>query len=447
MDNKLFYRRMVSLALPIALQNLLSSCGYLVDTAMVVGLGNVATSAIGVASRWSFLTNVAVFGVCSGCSALSAQYWGAGDKEHVRKASGMAISAVALLSAVYIAAAIAFPRFMMSVFTSEEGVISAGLGYISIASFNMLFSGLALALATSMRSTGDVKSPFIASTVAVAVNIFFNYALINGHFGFPRMGIRGAALATVISGFVQLAVTIGLALAKKSVFLGTAGQMFGWGRDFIKKYASLALPILFNEILWALGTTIYSMVLARQGSENYSGYTIFNSIHEVFFVFFVGLCNACAIMIGMTIGENKLEEAYKMAKKYLATIFFMSVFLGAAQILLREPILSLMNIETEGAHRVASQLLVMHGILMPLVNLPYVAVVGVFRAGGDAKYGFFVDTFSVYAIGIPILVYAAYMTDATFVQMVTAMYLGEYVLKTVLCLLRFKSRKWIRRLV
>ena len=125
----------------------------------------------------------------------------------------------------------------------------------------------------------------------------------------------------------------------------------------------------------------------------------------------------------------------------------MSVFLGAAQILLREPILSLMNIETEGAHRVASQLLVMHGILMPLVNLPYVAVVGVFRAGGDAKYGFFVDTFSVYAIGIPILVYAAYMTDATFVQMVTAMYLGEYVLKTVLCLLRFKSRKWIRRLV
>ena len=89
----------------------------------------------------------------------------------------------------------------------------------------------------------------------------------------------------------------------------------------------------------------------------------------------------------------------------------------------------------------------MHGILMPLVNLPYVAVVGVFRAGGDAKYGFFVDTFSVYAIGIPILVYAAYMTDATFVQMVTAMYLGEYVLKTVLCLLRFKSRKWIRRLV
>jgi len=164
-------------------------------------------------------------------------------------------------------------------------------------------------------------------------------------------------------------------------------------------------------------------------------------------VFFVGLCNACAIMIGMTIGENKLEEAYKMAKKYLATIFFMSVFLGAAQILLREPILSLMNIETEGAHRVASQLLVMHGILMPLVNLPYVAVVGVFRAGGDAKYGFFVDTFSVYAIGIPILVYAAYMTDVTFVQMVTAMYLGEYVLKTVLCLLRFKSRKWIRRLV
>ncbi|MEA4919621.1 MAG: MATE family efflux transporter [Clostridiaceae bacterium] len=446
MDNKQFYKRMFALAFPIAMQNLLSSCGYLIDTAMVVGLGNVATSAIGIATRWSFIMNVLIFGVCSGSAALIAQYWGAGDERNIRRSVGIALVVGTGISIIYVLAAAFFPMQMMMIFTDEAAVMKAGAGYIRTVCLAMLFNSATFVVSTAVRSTEDVKTPFIASACGVVVNIVLNYTFIYGHFGMPKMGLNGAALGTVIAMAAQAVVIIVIAYKKKSVFLRSIRQLFEWDKAFVKKYFAVSTPVLFNEIFWSVGTSIYSVILARQGSENYSAYTIFNSVHEVFFVFFVGLCNACAIMVGKTIGEDRLDEAYHMAKKYLIAFPLVSVVLGGLQILLRNPVLSIMSIETEGARLTASHLLVLHGLLMPFINIPYVAVVGIFRAGGDTRFGFFVDAGSVYLIGIPVLWYLAYMTEVSFVALVAGMYIGEYALKTFLCIWRFKSGKWIRRL-
>ncbi len=447
MDNKTFLRRMLALALPIALQNLLSSCGYLVDTAMVVGLGNAATSAIGVATRWSFFMNVALFGVCSGCSTLVAQYWGAGRREEIRRTTGLAFAAAGAVAAFYIIMAFCFSTRMMRLFTAETAVIEAGAAYIPIASFNVLLSGLTLVAGSCMRATEDVRSPFIASSCGVFVNTFLNYCLIYGHFGLPRLGLRGAALATAASGAVQLTVILTLAVRRRSVFLGRPSELFRWSGGFIRRYISVAAPILGNEVMWALGMSIYAMILARQGSESYSAYTIANSVKEIFFVFFVGLCNACAIMVGKVVGEDRPDEAYRLARRFLIAIPLMSAVLGALEIAARVPILSLMDIETEGARLTAARLLLLEGLLMPLVNLPYIAVVGIFRAGGDTKYGFFADTVSVYGLGIPTLAALAFFTETPFVLLILAMNLSENILKSALCLRRFRSRRWIRRLV
>ena len=446
MNNKQFFRRMLALALPIALQNLLASCGYLVDTAMVTSLGNVAISAIGVASRWSFLMNIVTFGICSGSATLIAQSWGAGDHRTIRRTTGLALTAVIGVSLLYILLAQLFPAQMMSLFTDEAAVIERGVGYIRMASFAVLFSGISLVVSTAVRSTEDVTTPFIASIVGVLSNCLLNYCLIYGRFGLPALGLEGAALATVLAMMLQAATIFAIAAHKKSVFLQDRRQLFGWDGGFVGKYIGISTPVLLNEMLWAVGTNIYSMILARQGSENFAAYTVFNSIHEVFFVFFIGLCNACAIMFGKSIGEKKPDEAYKIAGKNLIAIPVLSLVLGTLQIVLRHPILHLMQLETAGAHQTAADLLVLHGLLMPLINVPYLAVVGIFRAGGDTKYGFYVDTGSIYCIGIPVLWYMAYMTNASFVAMVAGMYLGEYILKTLFCLQRYKSRKWIRDL-
>lgn len=446
MSNKQFFRRLLALALPIALQNLLASCGYLIDTAMVTALGNVAISAIGVASRWSFLMNIVTFGVCSGSATLIAQSWGAGDHRTIRRTTGLALCAVTGIGLLYILLAQLFPGQMMSLFTNEAEVIAAGQDYIRIAAFSVLFSGISLVVSTAVRSTEDVATPFIASTVGVISNCLLNYGLIYGNFGLPALGLEGAALATVIAMFLQVTVIFAIAARKKSVFLQDRRQLFGWDGSFVKKYIGISTPVLLNEVLWAVGTNIYAMILARQGSENYAAYTVFNSIHEVFFVFFVGLCNASAIMVGKAIGEKKHDEAYRIAGRNLIAIPVLSLVLGSLQILLRYPILNVMQLETAGAQQTAADLLVLHGLLMPLINVPYLGVVGIFRAGGDTKYGFFIDTFSVYFMGIPVLWYMAYMTNASFLTMVAGMYLSEYILKSILCLRRYKSRKWIRDL-
>ena len=446
MNNKQFLKRMLALALPIALQNLLASCGYLVDTAMVASLGNVATSAIGVASRWSFLMNIVTFGVCSGSATLIAQSWGAGDHRTIRRTTGLALTAVTGVTLLYIVIAQLIPEKMMALFTGEAEVIEAGVGYIRIAAFSILFSGISLVVSTAVRSTEDVSTPFIASTIGVLSNCILNYGLIYGNFGLPALGLEGAALATVFAMVLQVISILLIAWKKKSVFLRDRRQLFGWDHTFVKRYISISTPVLLNEVMWAVGTNIYSMILARQGSENFAAYTVFNSIHEVFFVFFIGLCNACAIMVGKSIGEKKQEEAYKIAGRNLIAIPILSLVLGSLQILLRHPILNLIGLETVGAHQTAANLLVLHGLLMPLINIPYIGVVGIFRAGGDTKYGFLIDTVGVYAMGIPVLWYMAYMTNASFLAMVTGMYLGEYILKSILCLQRYKSRKWIRDL-
>ena len=219
MKNKQFLRRMLVLALPIALQNLLSSCGYLVDTAMVVRLGNTATSAIGVAGRWSFLMNIAAFGVCSGSAVLIAQSWGAGDHRTIRRSAGLALAAVTGVSGIYILLGLLCPEGLMGVFTDEAAVIAAGADYLRIACFAALFSGIALVISTAMRSTEDVRTPFVASTAGVLLNILLNYLLIYGHMGLPRMELAGAALATVLAMAAQMCILLVLSRRKKSVFL------------------------------------------------------------------------------------------------------------------------------------------------------------------------------------------------------------------------------------
>ncbi len=447
MNNKDFFRAMLKLALPIAVQNLLASCAYLVDTAMVVKLGNVATSGIGVATRWSFLMNIVVFGVCSGVSAFTAQYWGAGEERNIRRTTGIGMIFALVIASVYALAGRFAPEIMMSVFTNEAAVIAAGGKYLRIACLAPVFSSVAFVISSVNRSTEDVMTPFFASACSVVVNTVLNYGLIYGRLGLPEMGLEGAAVATVIAMAVNLGIMVIITYCKKGVLARSMNEIFSLDVAFVRKFAAVSAPVLMNEIFWAGGTNAYSMILARQGSESYSAFTVFTSIHEVFFVFFIGLCHACAIMVGKAIGEGEIEKGYQTARKFMIITPLIGVAVGLLQVLVRTPLLGLLSIETEEARQIVSRLLLIYALILPLYNLPYISVVGIFRAGGDTRFGFYIDTLSVYLLGLPTLFLLAKYTEMSFTQLVTAMYIAEYAPKTVVCVVRFASRRWIRRLV
>ncbi len=445
-SNNNFFKNMAKLALPIAAQQLLVSCAQLIDTAMVTGLGNVVVSAVGVSSRWIFLMNLFFFGTSSGSAALISQFWGAKEKENIRKSYGVSLIFAIGVAVVFCLAMFLIPEYLIKVFTNEIPVIEEAKKYMQIIAFMGIFSAFNQVTCTVLRATEKVNTPLVTSIIAVFTNTFLNYILINGKLGMPALGIRGAALATLISTALQSVILIVSVRTTKQVFNAPVKTYFCFDRDFVKRFSVVAMPVVINEGIWAIGTNVYSMVFARQGNEAYAGYTIFSSVEQIAFVFFVGVCHACSIMTGKTIGEGKENEAYKLAKKFVIMTPIVGIFTGAVLAFFREPILSLLKIETQGAFDLASSLILLYCLWLPVRNIPYTLIVGTFRAGGDTKIGIFCDCISLYLFGIPVVCYLGLIAKVDFIYLLAAMYICEDLPKTIMSLIRFKSKKWIRNL-
>lgn len=444
--NKNFFKNMARLALPIAMQQLLVSCAQLVDTAMVTRLGNVVVSSVGVSSRWIFLMNLFYFGISSGSAALIAQFWGAKDKENIKKSYGNALVFGVGVAVVFNCLMFLIPDLLIRVFSDEQAVIDTASQYMRIVAFMGIFSAFNQVTCTALRATERVNEPLFTSVAAVVVNTALNYILINGKLGMPALGIRGAALATLVSTVFQSVLLMVVLRTSKQIFGDPIKDFFKLNSAFIRRFSLVCLPVVFNEAMWAMGTNIYSMVFARQGSEAYAGYTIFSSIEQVAFVFFVGICHACSIMTGKTIGEGDEKGAYKLAKKFVIMTPIIGVITGSVLAFARNPLLSLLDIETQGAFDIASNLILVYCLWLPVRNIPYTLIVGTFRAGGDTKIGIVYDCLSLYLISVPVIIILGLVVKVDFVYLIAAMYVCEDLPKTIMSLARFRSRKWIRNL-
>ncbi len=446
-SEKGFWRAALALALPIAFQNLLTSCGSLIDTAMIIGLGNAPTSAMGVASRFAFLLNVICFGFASGCATLLSQYWGAKDLDNLRRSAGLALSAALLFGLFYTACLALFPGACMQLFTSESLIRDLGADYLRIYAAAVPFVILSQILCAALRAVQHVAIPLLSSAAAVLVNTGLNYCLIFGNFGFPRLEMKGAALATAIGCAVQALVLIAAILFTGNPFRAKLSAFFSFSREFLRKYFRIAAPVLLNESLWAVGTNVYVMVYARQGIEAHAGYTLYENVQQLFFVFFVGICGACSVMVGMRVGAGDHEGAYRAARRFAVMTPLLGFLLGTALIAARMPLLSLFPLETEGARHVAADCLFFYGFWLFARMIPYILICGIFRAGGDTRTGCFLDMLGLYGFGIPtVLIFGLLIRPASFVVLLAAMFIAEDTVKGILCVRHFRSRRWIRQI-
>lgn len=441
-----FYSRMLALAIPIALQNMLASCAGLVDTGMVARLGNVATSAVGIGGKWSFVLQMITFGFCSGGSVLISQYWGAQDHKGVRRAYSLGMGLCLVAAVVYNVAAALFPYEMMCLFTDEEAVRLAGAQYLGTVCWGALPLSFATIANMARRCTEDVRTPLVISGISVCVNTFFNWCLIYGKCGLPQMGLQGAAVATVISQIVQAVLVLWVGLRQKHYTLYGLSELFRIPVEFAKKYFHVALPVICNETLWCVGFNIYAIIYAHQGSENYAAYTLYSSIENLVFVFFVGACNACSIMIGKSIGQGLLEDARAIARKMLAVFAVMGAVLGGALFAIRWPVINLMGVESAYTAALTAAILAFYCCWCPLRQLNYVLVVGILRAGGDTRISALLDVGVTLLWGAPWCFLLAYVFKVPFMWMVCGTFIAEDVLKLPLCLWRMKSGKWLHTL-
>lgn len=441
-----FYKTALLLAFPIAMQNLLISCAALIDTSMVMALGNVYTSAVGIAGRLAFFLNVVAFGFCSGSAAMISQFWGAKEGKNIKKAYGTALTYALPLALLFAVAFFLFPSFFINIFTDDPLVIRAGAEYLKYYSFACVFIMFSQITCSSLRATERVVLPLISSVVSVAVNTFLNYCLIGGRLGFPRLEMKGAAIATAAGAAVQALVLLFFVAFSKNPLRAKVKELFVQKKEFISRFFRVSLPVLFNESLWAVGTNVYAMIIARQGTDNHAAFTVYDTFQQLFFVFFVGLCNAAAIMVGKRIGEGRKDSAFATASRFVILTPVVGVVVAAFMVLLRMPILSLLPVEKPETVALAATILLGYAVWLPFKMVPYTLICGVFRAGGDTKAGCVFDATSLYLFGIPTVAILGFFSNIPFEWLIWIMFVAEDIPKAIMCLPHFFKRKWIREL-
>jgi len=439
--DKQFWKSTLFLALPIALQSLLSSSFSFVDLLMIGTLGDDTIAAIGLAGQISFLQGVFLFGACSGGMIFISQYWGAGNTDGIKRTYGMIMLNCVTIGLLFFLLAFFIPELCMGFYTDNENVIRIGADYLKIVSFSYIGSSFIMGFSFVLRAVERAWIPLITNIISVLTNVFLNYVLIFGNLGFPKLGVRGAAIATIISAFINPVLIFVFAYIGKTVLASKPSEIFAFSRTSFKKYYSIALPVLINEILWSLGMTTYNSIFGHM--DNYAALTISKTVENIVFVLFVGLCNACAVLIGKYIGIGKINTAKEYAKRFLLLVPLIGFFAGLAVILLRKNILGFFS-TSEGVRDLTFILLLIYGLELGIRNISYICVVGIFRAGGDTKTGMYYDLFCLWFIGLPATFISANFFNISFAAIFAIMLFSEDTIKTILCLRYFKSMKWIK---
>ncbi|MDY6313820.1 MAG: MATE family efflux transporter [Clostridia bacterium] len=447
LKDKRFWKVALTLALPIAMQNLLTSSFTLVDTIMVGQLGDVALSSVGMAGQLSWLLNVFLFGICSGASIFISQFWGVFDTVNIKKTIGLATISACIISSVFLMLGIFVPEKIIRIFNSEPIIISTGVRYLRTVAWSYPAVVLNLVLSAALRAVERVRIPLATALITTVTNIFLDYAMIFGKFGFPEMGIEGAAWATVIAAWTAPVFIAVSAFATKNILYGKPKEYLSFTKSFAVEFYKKATPVIFNEMIWGSAMMVFNIIFANIGYEEYAAFTICKTFENMMFVFFAGLCNSCAIMVGKSVGSGKLDEAKLNARRFMVMTPLLGIVLGFLVIIFREQLVSLFNMSnniSDVTFRTATGILILYAIELPVRNIPYMQICGIFRPGGETVRGFRYDFCGTWLISMPMTLFAAYVLKLPFVFVVAFMYVFDDYPKTIMCLKYFFSDKWIK---
>ncbi len=427
------------------LQSLFVVLGSTITTLMTGQLGDIPLAAIGLANQLYFILSLVQFGIGSGAAIFTAQFWGSNDKENISKVLGVSLMIGLLISGLFMVAAVIFPQNFLRLFTSDEQVIRLGVSVLSIVGFSYLFTPITNTYYAILRSTGNVRTPMLVSFSGILLNVFFGYALIFGKFGLPALGAQGAAYANLIARTIECLLLLWMTYYLKTPLAVKLRQMVSFDKVFLSKILNRVLPVTANELMWALGISAYSAIYAHISTESIAAINIRSSIEDLFFVPFLGITHACAIIVGNAIGSGEQEKSYAYIKQAAKIVLILGILLGATLMLGRGFIASLYNISDLTASYTRSLLLIL-GAFLWLRTINTLLFIAMLRSGGDTRFGYYTDVGCMWLIGVP----AALLTAFVFKLPVYYVYLSvmlDEIVKFFLFIWRYRSRRWIHNLV
>lgn len=442
-----FYRSAIALMLPMILQNLVTNCMALADSFMVGALGETELAAVTMANSVFYVLSLIIFGIQSGTGVLVAQYYGKGRLDAINRIMGMGYYVSLGLTALIALLSFFFPMQLMQLVTNNPDLWEPGAEYARIVGFSyvcMAFSGVYIAVQRSMENPGLGA---ILLTVSGALNILLNYMFIFGKWGAPAMGCAGAAVATLLSRVLEVLVVTGCFFRSKRLPV-KPGLMLRPGRIIAGDFIKYSLPVVLNEGMWSLAMSLFSIIMGHMPNSTpiLAAYTIAGNIDRMAAVALFAAGNATAVIIGRDIGCGDTKEIYGKGVAlnfvcFVTGIISMGILLTIRATLLDGFIFPLMDISAE-AGELAKMMLAFIAVIMPLRSLNLCNIVGVFRGGGDVRFGLICDIGPLYCVCLP----AAALCGLVFGLGITAVYvcicLDDFC-KVFLCLPRLRSGKWI----
>ena len=445
LKNDEFYSQIWKLVLPILIQNLLSAAVNSADVIMLNYVGQSSISAVSLASQYASILFSVYYGLGTGATMLCAQYYGKGDMRAIKVVEGIALRFSLVISIGVAACALVIPEGMMKIFTDDAELITLGASYLRILSISYLCWGIIEIYFSVLRSVERVAICTVLNTVAFTLNILLNAVFIFGLFGAPKLGVVGVAIATSASRLVELIGCIIVSLRSKDVKLKLS-YMFIKNKMLFKDFVHLSLPALGNDIVWGVAFSMYSVIIGHMGSDAVAANSFVVVVRNLGTILCFGVASAGGILLGKIIGENKLEEARVDAKK-LMKLTVISGAIGGLIVLICTPFVlhfASSSLTATAMHYLKVMLLInTYYIMGAAVNTTLIA--GVFRAGGDSRFGFICDTIDMWCYAVPLGFFAAFVLELPVLWVYFLLCTDEFV-KWPWVLKHYKSGKWLNNI-
>ena len=439
---KSFYKLILSIAVPVVLQNMITIGVNIMDTLMLGNYGEVQLSASSLANEFINIYHIMCMGMSMGAAVLTAQYYGAGNNPSLKKIVTIVLRMGLVIAAAFTVVTLLFPEELMRLYTPDEAVIEKGVLYFRISAVTYVLLGVSLILTNILRTVHQVRFPLVLSIVTFFVNVFFNWVFIYGRLGPPEMQIEGAALGTVIARLVECGslVTYFFVFDKRIGY--RIKDLFMKCGDHVRVYITYAIPVMVSDTLLALGNSAVSIIMGHIGASFVAANSIISQTVRLSTVFNQGLSSASSVITGNTLGKGERDKAYHQGVTFLC----LSILIGLAAaviILLISPLLVESFNITQETKDIAYQLMASVSVMMVFQTVQSVLTKGVLRGGGDTRFLMLADILFLWLASIPLGYLCGLVWHLSPFWIYAALKI-DWVIKSVWCIFRLRSKKWIR---
>ena len=438
-----FYKRIFHLVTPIVIQNLLSAAVGSADVVMLNYVGQSAIAAVSLATQYTSILFMVFYGLGTGATMLCAQYYGKGEYEPIRVVEGLAMRISLIVSVVMALIAFFKPDLMMLIFTKDQELIQLGAVYLRYMSVTYLCWGILEIYLAVLRSIGQVRVSMVLNILAFVLNIILNAVFIFGLFGAPKMGVAGVALATMLSRVIELIGCFVVSGFQKEIKLNFL-YMFKKNKLLLQDFIRLSLPALGNDISWGLAFSMYSVIMGHLGSDVVAANSLVTVVRNFGTTLSFGIASGGTILLGNIIGSNQMEEAKECASKLMKLTVLAGIFGGLVVLAVSPFVLEFASL-TETAHKYLKYMLLINSYYIVGIAVNTTLIAGVFRAGGDSRFGFICDTIDMWCYAVPLGFLAAFVFKLPVMVVYFLLCTDEFA-KWPWVIRHYKSKKWLKNI-